>query len=464
MYGAAHALDRPPLYDRAVSSTVPSRDVYSVGRLNREVRLLLEAGIPPVWVEGEISNLSMYSSGHWYFTLKDADAQIRCAMFRQRNQYLRFKPRDGLRVQVRGRVGLYETRGDFQLVVEQMEEGGEGALRREFELLKQRLAAEGLFDAARKRALPALPRRIAVVTSAQGAALHDVLHILALRFPAAAVRILPVPVQGVAAAPAIARALGLRDWLADCDVLILARGGGSLEDLWSFNDERVARAIVACPIPVISGVGHETDVTIADFAADVRAPTPSGAAQLATPDRHALLQQLAAQRQRLQQSLRRQLERHLQHQGALLRRLQLAHPGARLRQQSQRLDELERRLRRAVTLRLGAARQRQQSALARLQRVHPARQLLALEGHLDRLRKRLRGATGQVLSQRAQQLALAVRSLQAISPLATLERGYAIARTRAGVVLHDPAQVVAGEEIELRLARGSLVAIVKGSG
>ena len=225
----------------------PQRDVYSVGRLNREVRLLLEAGLPPVWVEGEISNFSAPSSGHWYFTLKDRDAQIRCAMFRARNVGLGFRPKEGQLLQARGRVGLYEPRGDYQLIVEQLEDAGEGALKREFEKLKVRLAAEGLFDTERKRPLPRIPRRIAVVTSATGAALRDILHILARRFPPAGVLIHPVPVQGTAAAPAIVAAIDSASARGDCDVLILARGGGSLEDLWSFNDEQVARAIFRCP-------------------------------------------------------------------------------------------------------------------------------------------------------------------------------------------------------------------------
>ncbi|MGA9366661.1 MAG: exodeoxyribonuclease VII large subunit, partial [Steroidobacteraceae bacterium] len=255
----------------------PGRSVYTVSRLNQEVRVLLERGLGVIWVEGELSNFSQPASGHWYFSLKDRDAQVRCAMFRVKNALLGFTPKAGQHVIARGRVSLYEPRGEYQLIIDHLEEAGVGALQREFERLKAKLAAEGLFASEHKRKLPRFPRRIAVVTSPSGAAVRDVLNILARRFPPAAVLVYPTAVQGVAAAPAIVQALQLASARMDCDVLILARGGGSLEDLWSFNDERVARAIRACAIPVVTGIGHEIDFTIADFAADARAPTPSGA-------------------------------------------------------------------------------------------------------------------------------------------------------------------------------------------
>ncbi len=391
------------------------RDVYTVARLNREARMILEAGIPPVWVEGEISNFAAPSSGHWYFTLKDRDAQIRCAMFRARNLQVGFRPRDGQLLTVRGRVSLYEPRGDYQLIAEQMEDAGEGALRREFERLKAKLSAEGLFDDALKRPLPLMPRRIAVITSPTGAAVRDVLHILARRFPPAAVLVHPVPVQGAAAAEAIIAALQEAGARGDCDVVILARGGGSIEDLWSFNDERVARAIRRSPLPVVTGIGHEIDFTIADFAADLRAPTPSGAAELVVPDRASLLEGLRATLQRLQLSMRRQLTHTGHRHEALAARLQRAHPGARLAQQTQRLDELDLRLRAGWTNRLLRITQR---------------------------------------------LTLAQRALQAVSPLATLERGYAIATGPAGEAVTDAARLAAGEELTLRFARGSATATV----
>ncbi|MFM1886963.1 MAG: hypothetical protein RL026_2120 [Pseudomonadota bacterium] len=439
---------------------MPQRDVYSVSRLNREVRLLLEAGLPPLWVEGEISNFSAPASGHWYFTLKDRDAQIRCAMFRARNGGVGFRPREGQLLQARGRVGLYEPRGDYQLIIDQLEDAGEGALKRQFEALKQRLAAEGLFAATRKRALPSMPRRIAVVTSATGAALRDILHILAARFPPAAVRLLPVPVQGTAAAPAIVRALRHPTLLADCDVLILARGGGSLEDLWCFNDEQVARAIVDCPIPVVSGIGHETDFTIADFAADERAPTPSGAAQRVTPDRRELLQQLRVQGQRLAHAVLRQWQHRAQAHAALAGRLQRAHPGARLRQQAQRLDELEGRLTRALRQILAAGRQRLGAARERLQQGHAGRHVEQRRRALTELQRRLVVAARGHLEQPGQRLALAARALDAVSPLATLMRGYAIVTTADGRVITDARSLQPGQTVDLRLSRGRATAAI----
>src|SRR5512139_1014738 len=263
-------------FDDEATPAAPVREVLSISQLNAQARMLLERGLGTVWLEGEISNLDRPASGHWYFSLKDEAAQVRCAMFRSRSMLVRFPVKDGARVLARGRVSLYEARGEFQVVVDHLEEAGEGALRRRFEELKKKLLAEGLFDAGRKQALPTLPRRIGVITSPTGAALRDVLHILRRRFPAIPVLIYPVAVQGENAPREIVQALQLAGRRAECDVLVLARGGGSLEDLLAFNDEAVARAIHACPIPLISGVGHETDFTIADFVADERAPTPSG--------------------------------------------------------------------------------------------------------------------------------------------------------------------------------------------
>src|SRR5215831_13461874 len=333
------------------------RDVYSVSRLNKEVRLLLESGMPLLWLEGELSNFAAPASGHWYFSLKDSAAQVRCAMWRQRNSAVRFRPKDGVAVLVRARVGLYEPRGEYQLIVEHMEEAGEGALKREFEKLKAKLAAEGLFAAERKRPLPAVPRRIGVVTSPTGAAIHDILRVLRARFPVAGVLVYPTAVQGAAAVPEIVRAIEAASRRQECDVLIVARGGGSLEDLWCFNDERVARAIVACQIPTVSGVGHEVDVTIADFVADLRAPTPSAAALAATPDKAAWLESLALMATRLGGAMRRYLRAQLLSLAALTQRMQISHPGARLLQHAQRLDDLEQRLRLALRARVVLKRQ-----------------------------------------------------------------------------------------------------------
>jgi exodeoxyribonuclease VII large subunit len=443
-----------------VNPARPDRDVYSVSRLNREVRQLLEAGLPAVWVEGELSNFSSPASGHWYFTLKDRDAQIRCAMFRARNVALGFRPKEGQLLQARGRVGLYEPRGDYQLIVEQLEDAGEGALKREFDRLKTRLAAEGLFDAARKRPLPRLPQCIAVVTSPTGAAIRDVLHILQRRYPPAAILIHPVPVQGAAAAAAIVAAIDEASARRDCEVLILARGGGSLEDLWCFNDERVARAIGRCGIPVVTGIGHETDFTIADFVADARAPTPSGAAQLVVPDRVALGQQLSAGLERLALAVRRQLAHGTQRHAALAHRLQQAHPGSRLAQQAQRLDELEQRLAIATTREI-AGRQREFAALAgRLWRAQAGLHVERLAVRTAELDQRLRGAVEVLMAQLGQRLALASRALQAVSPLAVLGRGYALVTGPDDTVVTVAAVLKAGDGIRARLAEGTVHATV----
>ncbi len=437
------------------------REVYSVGRLNRDVRLLLERGFPVLWVEGEISNLARPASGHWYFSLKDRDAQIRCAMFRQRNLQARFEPRNGTQVLARGRVSLYEARGDYQLLVELIEEAGIGALRREFERLKQALAAEGLFDPGRKRPLPALPRRIGVVTSPTGAALRDILHILRRRFPAVEVLIYPTPVQGAAAVPNIVAAIDLASSRAECDLLLLARGGGSLEDLWAFNDEAVARAIARCAIPVVSGIGHEIDFTIADFVADVRAPTPSGAAEIAVPDAGAWIATLGRLERRFGLAVRRELTLERAGLDRLRRRLQLAHPGVRLAQGSQRLDDLEQRLASGVRANWQRERHRLAAALARLVRASPGLRVRDLRAEGAALAERLVQALRERLQHASTRLGLALRTLDAVSPLATLGRGFAIVtRSADGKLVTDAAQLEPGAEIDARLARGTLRATV----
>ncbi len=421
------------------------RDVYSVARLNREARMLLESGLGMIWVQAEVSNFSRPASGHWYFSLKDRDAQLRCAMFRQRNVLARLTPREGQLVLARGRVSLYEPRGDYQLLVEHLEDAGEGALQRAFEELRARLAAEGLLAVERKRPLPAAPARVGVITSPTGAAIRDILHVLAQRFPAAAVLIYPVPVQGAAAAPAIVAALDLASERAECEVLILARGGGSLEDLWAFNDERVARAMARCALPIVAGIGHETDVTIADFVADVRAPTPTAAAQLVVPDRRVWLQRLALLAQRFGSAMRRKLADDAAQLRARHERLQRAHPGARLAQHVQRLDEFELRLRRALDAQLRAA--------------HTS---------LQPLSGRINAAWTRALTAASTRLELAARALHTVSPLATLERGFAIVvHAGDGTLIRSAAEVSVGADIEARLADGVLSARVtakRGSG
>ncbi|HTU64418.1 MAG TPA: exodeoxyribonuclease VII large subunit [Steroidobacteraceae bacterium] len=441
------------------------RDIYTVSRLNKEVRLLLESGLPMLWLEGEISNFAAPASGHWYFSLKDSQAQVRCAMWRQRNSALRFRPKEGMLVMARARVGLYEPRGEYQLIIEHLEESGEGALKREFEKLKAKLAAEGLFAAERKRPLPAVPRRIGVVTSPTGAAVHDILRVLRARYPAAAVLVYPTAVQGAPAVAEIVRAIETASRRAEVDVLIIARGGGSLEDLWCFNDERVARAIAACRLPTISGIGHEVDVTIADFVADLRAPTPSAAALAAVPDKSTWLDALSGLETRFAGAMGRYLRTRTLALSATAQRLQVQHPGARLAQHAQRLDDLEQRLR--LALRAGVVRRQHalQSLSARLWRENPRHRLEALCAHAATLRQRLETTMRATLGALEQRLALAARTLDAVSPLATLGRGFAvITRVDDGRLLRDAAEAPAGTEIEARLARGALRARVTGPG
>jgi exodeoxyribonuclease VII large subunit len=438
----------------------PARDVFTVSRLNQEARVLLERGLGSVWLEAEISNLSRPASGHWYFLLKDAGAQVRCAMFRTRNQLVRFQVRVGLAVLVRARVCLYEPRGEFQLVIDHLEEAGEGALRRRFEELKQKLNAEGLFATSRKRALPRLPRRVGVITSPSGAAIRDILHVLERRFPAIPVLVYPVPVQSDVAPAAICAALRLAGARHDCDVLILARGGGSLEDLWAFNDEGVARAIAACPLPIVSGIGHEVDVTIADFVADERAPTPSAAAERAVPDCAEWLRAGAALGSRLATAMRRRLQSGSAELKFRSERLARVHPGVRLRHHAQRLDELETRTTRALRSRLNEARGRLRTAETLLARASPERRVAALVQRVAAQTRALENAGRLLVARSRTRFDGCLRTLHAVSPLATLDRGYAIVHDAAGHVLQDASGVASGAKIEARLARGKLAATV----
>ncbi|HEY3786253.1 MAG TPA: exodeoxyribonuclease VII large subunit [Steroidobacteraceae bacterium] len=443
----------------------PERNVYSVSRLNREVRLLLERGLTVLWLQGELSNLSVPSSGHWYFSMKDRDSQVRCAMFRQRNLAVGFTPKVGQHVLARGRVSLYEPRGDYQFLVDHLEEVGVGALKHQFERLKAKLAAEGLFASERKRALPRFPRRIGVITSPSGAAIRDVLHILARRFPPASVLLYPTPVQGEAAISCLVATLELASARKECDVLILTRGGGSLEDLWCFNAERVARAIHACSIPVVSGIGHEVDFTIADFVADARAPTPSGAAELVAPDRNSCLEALARTLERLSACMRRELRAMSSRFGAADLRLKLAHPGVRLSQQQQRLDDLEQRLVGAMRSALHSDRSRISEMFTRLLHQSPAHAVREYRLRHEALAARLSHAMTQWLSKARHRFNIATRTLDAVSPLATLSRGFAVVRRAADArLLTDASLVAVGEDIEAELAHGSLKARVTETG
>ena len=434
-----------------------SRDIYSVSRLNREARAVLEGSFPLLWVEGELSNLAQPASGHIYFSLKDQAAQVRCAMFRSKRLLLGFKPANHQQVLVRARVGLYEGRGDFQLIVEHMEPAGEGALRLQFERLKQKLAAEGLFDEARKRPLPSIPRQVGLVTSPTGAAVRDLVTVLERRFPALPVLIYPARVQGEGAAETLVAALDLANARRECDVLILARGGGSLEDLQAFNDEVLARAIRGSAIPVVTGIGHEIDLTIADLAADRRGATPSAAAELVSPSAMHLGQRLHASEKRLSSALERVLSAGLQRYAAVERHLRLLHPIGRLQRRQQQLDDLQRRMESALGRRLEGARGRLDPLVLRVEAASPKAGLERRRLILDTLGRRLDGAVRRWLSVKDERLARAVQGLEARSPLATLARGYAILREPGtGQLIRDADQVAPGDRVQARLGRGGL--------
>ena len=439
----------------------PQQSAISVSELNRQARALLEKGFARLWVEGEISNLARPASGHVYFSLKDDSAQIRCAFFRQRQRGPTINLNDGDQVLVFGRVSIYEARGDYQLIVDQVEPAGEGELRRRFEALKKKLAAEGLFDEDLKQPIPQLPRRIGVVTSPSGAAIRDILTVLKRRFPAVPIIIYPTAVQGVAAANQIVGALHAAESRAECDVLIIARGGGSLEDLWPFNEEVVARVISDCPIPVVSAIGHEIDFTISDFVADLRAPTPSGAAELVVPDQAEWLRSLTATTARIASLGRRYLEDHYQELDWLSRRLAQSSPATIVSRQIDWLKNLQQVLSGAVRHDLVKRSHALELLRTRLLQRSPAIEVQRAAHQLAELRQRLKNrATGSVQALK-NQFILAERALHSVSPRATLERGYAIVSDSAsGRVLTDASVMKPGNEITARLARGSLVATV----
>lgn len=439
-------------------AAVNPRDVYTVTRLNREVRAVIEGNFGAVWLEGEISNLARPASGHWYFTLKDPSAQVRCAMFRMRAQQVRFRVTDGAQVLVYARVGMYEPRGEFQLVVENMEPAGEGLLRAKFEQLKKKLAAEGLFESAAKRPLPAWPRAVGVVTSATGAALRDIVHVLGRRNPGVPIVVYPCAVQGAAAVPDIVAAIAAANRRAEVEVLIVGRGGGSLEDLWAFNEEAVVRAVRASVIPVVSGIGHEIDFTLTDFAADVRAATPSAAAEICAPDRADVLRRFALLEARLARAAEHQLAlAGSRLNGALAR---LRHPGRRLEEHAQRLDELTRRLPQALHGLLALRRSRLAQASAALAAATPARRLQLYAERLRAQQLRLHAVMPAYLERRRARLRETERTLHAVSPAATLERGYAIVRTENGDIARDAAQFTPGARLDAQLARGRVGAVV----
>ncbi|WP_227368959.1 exodeoxyribonuclease VII large subunit [Halomonas sp. M20] len=428
----------------------------SVSDLNRQARLMLERGFGDCWVEGEVSGLAKPASGHCYFTLKDDRAQVRCALFRTRARFA--APfANGDHIRVRGRVSVFEPRGDYQLIVEAVQPAGQGALLAAFERLKHQLSAEGVFVNARP--LPYPPRHLALITSATGAAVRDVLAVLAARWPLVDVTLLPVPVQGREAVPAIIRAIALANNEQRFDTLLITRGGGSLEDLWAFNDEHLARAIFHSRLPVMSAVGHEVDVTLADFAADVRAPTPSAAAEQLVPDRRELMRRLSDARQRLVRVERLRLDQELQRLDYL--RARLRHPGERLARQRQHLAQLEARLQRAMQQRLAQARQRQEMARRSLTRFDPAQQIAESRRRLEQASRRLNSALPRRLEVERNRLNALMRELNAVSPLAVLGRGYAIIENSEGSVVKRAEDTRPGERLSARLAQGRLSVEVK---
>lgn len=445
-------------------SESPAQRAISVSDLNRKAKTLLEQGLARLWVEGEISNLARPASGHLYFTLKDAHAQLRCAWFRQRQRSPAISLKNGDQMLALGRVSIYEARGDYQMIVEQIEEIGEGELRRRFEALKKKLAAEGLFDEEQKQDLPLLPARIGVVTSPSGAAVRDIISVLKRRFPAIPVIIYPTAVQGDFATAQIVDAISTAVERNECDILVISRGGGSLEDLWQFNEEAVARAIFECPIPTVSAVGHEIDFTIADFVADVRAPTPSGAAELAVPDQDEWWRRLTTTAERIANLGRRYLEDHFQSLDWLSRRLSQSNPVATVARQRDRLGNLRLVLAGAIRHGVTARNKTIESLQIRLMRQSPALAVQRSMGQLNDLHQRLRAVGDNTLGQRQQRLQLAARALDSVSPLATLERGYSIiSDADSGQILTSTVNLRKGAAITAQLADGKLEATVTRS-
>lgn len=424
--------------------------VLRVAELTLAIKKLLESEVPLLWVRGEISNLVKAASGHWYFALKDDQAQVRCVMFRHKNQLLGSQINNGQQVEVLAVATLYEQRGDFQLTVEQMRPAGLGVLYERFERLKQLLESEGLFAPARKRPLPAFPKRIGIVTSPQAAALRDVLTTLRLRLPGVPVVLYPAPVQGTGSAEKIAAAIQIANQRAECDVLILCRGGGSIEDLWAFNEEAVARAIAASAIPIVSGVGHETDFTIADFVADERAPTPTAAAQRAVPDRHALHRTLRDMAQHLQRAQRNRLQNAMQAVDYLQRRV--VHPAQQLQRQGQQLERLQQRMQRAFAYRRQQQHWHWQSM---------AQRLCAARSDFDRMQdrqihlaQRLVNAMRATQAQRSGRVENAAQHLTLLNPQQVLARGYSLVQDASGSVVSDASKLAIGAELRITFAQG----------
>lgn len=432
------------------------QDIYTVSRLNNEVRFLLEDSFPLVWVEGEISNFAAPHSGHWYFSLKDAAAQVRCALFKGNQRNLGFIPKDGSHVLIRARVSLYPNRGEYQLIAEHMEERGEGKLRRAYELLKKKLEEAGLFDPAHKKILPLFPKQIGVVTSATGAAIRDILTVLKRRFACVPVIIYPTLVQGATAAPTIVKAIQIANQRRECDVVILARGGGSLEDLWPFNEEIVAHAIYQSEIPIISGIGHEVDFTIADFVADKRAATPSAAAEIITPDCVDLLQMLTRNKLHILRCIQQKLTANKKHIDWMQTHLYQQHPKRRLAEKMQHLDFCELTLVQLQTRLLNSLQNKLKDKDAKLHRLTPAHRIRHLHNQMNFYHQQFMTLITAQFARKQAILANGVAKLDALSPLATLSRGYAIA-TKGQQVVRSAKEVQVGDEISVKVMEGSIL-------
>ncbi|WP_318365808.1 exodeoxyribonuclease VII large subunit [Enterobacter sp.] len=442
-------------------SPTQSPAIFTVSRLNQTVRQLLEHEMGQVWISGEISNFTQPASGHWYFTLKDDTAQIRGAMFRNSNRRVTFRPQHGQQVLVRASITLYEPRGDYQIIVESMQPAGEGLLQQKYEQLKARLQAEGLFDSEFKKQLPSSAHTVGVITSKTGAALHDILHVLNRRDPSLPVVVYPTAVQGDDAPGQIVRAIELANRRQECDVLIVGRGGGSLEDLWSFNDERVARAIFASVIPVVSAVGHETDVTIADFVADLRAPTPSAAAEMVSRNQLELLRQLQNGQQRLEMAMDYYLANRNRRFTQLFHRLQQQHPQLRLARQQTVLERLRQRMNQAVESHLKRAGQHQIRISQRLNQQTPQSRIHRAQSHMQQLEYRLTQNMHERLGSTRERFGNAITHLEAVSPLATLARGYSVTTASDGKVLKQAKQVSPGDVLTTRVSDGWVESEVK---
>ena len=439
-----------------------TQEIYTVSRLNREVRLLLEGNFPFVWIEGEVSNFAAPYSGHWYFSLKDPIAQVKCAMFKPQNRRLTFTLKDGMHVFIKARISLYEGRGEFQLLAEHIEDAGVGKLQKEFEALKKKLSDQGLFDLIYKKAIPLFPKSIGVITSPTGAAIRDILSVLKRRYSHANIIIYPTLVQGDQAADNIVRALEIANTRAECDVLILTRGGGSIEDLWPFNEEKVAHAIFKSVLPIINGVGHEIDFTIADFVADMRAPTPSAAAELVTPDQNELLTTLNANKSSLLRFIKQRLHLSQQQIAWTKKHLQQQHPKRRLTEQQQRLDDYEMTLLRLYKKLHTSLVSKTENFQEKLFANTPRHLIRDLQHQLDFYQQKLSNSIQQNLQKQKQEFANLASILDALSPLATLKRGFSITMIKATkTILRDTSQVKPGDKIHIELMRGNLECTVE---